>query len=96
VERRRGLVTKHAIKHVDRLLGNQNIDVWDSFACWVPHLIGAWKQIVVAMEWTDFDRDGQATLALNLATYAYQCFSGLPRSERVSLRSEAIWWASSS
>jgi hypothetical protein len=64
----RGLVTKHAIKQVDRLLSNQNIDVWDSFARWVPHLIGARKEIVVAMDWTDFDRDGQATLALNLVT----------------------------
>jgi hypothetical protein len=25
----RGLVTKHAIKQVDRLLSNQGIDVWD-------------------------------------------------------------------
>jgi hypothetical protein len=32
----RGLVTKHAIKQVDRLLSNQNIDVWDSFARWIP------------------------------------------------------------
>lgn len=64
----RGLVTKHAIKQVDRLLSNQNIDVWDSFARWIPHQIGARKEIVVAMDWTDFDRDGQATLALNLVT----------------------------
>ncbi len=64
----RGLVTKHAIKQVDRLLSNQQIDVWDSFAYWVPHLIGARTAIVVAMDWTDFDRDGQATLALNLVT----------------------------
>jgi len=64
----RGLVTKHAIKQVDRLLSNPNIDVWDSFAHWVPHLIAARKEIVVAMDWTDFDRDGQATLALNLVT----------------------------
>src|ERR1700686_685987 len=64
----RGLVTKPAIKQVDRLLSNQNIDVWDSFARWVPHLIGSRKEIVVAMDWTDFDRDGQATLALNLVT----------------------------
>jgi Transposase DDE domain len=64
----RGLVTKHAIKQVDRLLSNQNIDVWDSFARWVPHLIGGRREIVVAMDWTDFDRDGQATLALNLVS----------------------------
>src|SRR5580658_7289425 len=43
-----GLVTKHAIKQVDRLLSNSGIDV--------------------AMDWTDFDGDGQATLALNLVT----------------------------
>jgi len=64
----RGLVTKHAIKQVDRLLSNQGIDVWDSFACRVRHLIGARKEIVVAMDWTDFDGDGQATLALNPVT----------------------------
>jgi hypothetical protein len=64
----RGLVTKHAIKQVDRLLSNQGIDVWDSFAHWVPHVIGTRRNVLVAMDWTDFDRDGQATLALNLVT----------------------------
>src|SRR5208282_3308051 len=64
----RGLVTKHAIKQVDRLLSNQKIDVWESFAYWVPHMVGARRQIVVAMDWTDFDRDGQTTLALNMVT----------------------------
>ena len=33
----RGLKTKHAIKQVDRLLSNEGIIVWDSFAGWVPH-----------------------------------------------------------
>ena len=32
----RGLVTKHAVKQVDRLLSNDGIEVWDSFARWVP------------------------------------------------------------
>ena len=64
----RGLVTKHAIKQVDRLLSNQNIDVWDSFATGFRTDRSAYKEIVVAMDWTDFDRDGQATLALNLVT----------------------------
>ena len=36
----RGLKTKHAIKQVDRLLSNEGINVWDSFARWVPHQIG--------------------------------------------------------
>jgi len=60
----RGLVTKHAIKQVDRLLSNTGIDVWQSFARWAPHLVGFRNDIVVAMDWTDFDGDGQATLAL--------------------------------
>src|SRR5918911_5590255 len=64
----RGLVTKHAIKQVDRLLSNAGIDVWDSFARWVPHQIGTRRDILVAMDWTDFDRDGQSTLVLSLVT----------------------------
>jgi hypothetical protein len=53
----RGLVTKHAIKQVNRLLSNSSIDVWDSFARWVPHQIGEQRDILVAMDWTDFDHD---------------------------------------
>jgi Transposase DDE domain len=64
----RGLVTKHAVKQVDRLMSNQSIDVWDSFARWVPQQIGARQDILVAMDWTDFDRDGQSTLVLSLVT----------------------------
>lgn len=64
----RGLLTKHAIKQVDRMLSNKGIDVWDSFTRWVPHLIGTRDEIVVAMDWTNFDGDDQATLALNLVT----------------------------
>ncbi len=64
----RGLLTKHAIKQVDRLLSNQGIVVWDMFSPWVAEVVGRRKAIVVAMDWTDFDADGQTTLALNLVT----------------------------
>jgi Transposase DDE domain len=64
----RGLVTKHAVKQVDRLMSNAGIDVWDSFARWVPHQIGARRDILVAMDWTDFDHDSQSTLVLSLVT----------------------------
>ena len=46
----------------------QGIDVWDSFARWVPHQIGERRDILVAMDWTDFDHDDQATLVLSLVT----------------------------
>ena len=64
----KGLVTKHAVKQVDRMLSNNGIDVWSSFARWVPHQIGGHRDILVAMDWTDFDHDDQATLALHLVT----------------------------
>ena len=38
------------------------------FAAWVAEVVGARKTIVVAMDWTDFDADDQATLALSLVT----------------------------
>jgi len=64
----RGLLSKHAIKQVDRLLSNQGIVVWDMFAPWVAEVVGQRKTIVVAMDWTDFDADDQTTLALNLVS----------------------------
>ncbi len=62
----RGRSTKHAIKQVDRLLSNQGIDVEELLPLWVCHVIGSRPKIVVAMDWTEFDLDGQATLMLSL------------------------------
>lgn len=64
----RGLLTKHAVKQVDRLLSNPGVVVWDCFAYWVPQVVGARKAIVVAMDWTDFEGDKQTTLVLSLVT----------------------------
>jgi len=64
----RGLVTKHSIKQVDRLLSNNGVDVWELFAYWVPEMVGQREEIVVAMDWTDYDADDQATIAINLVT----------------------------
>jgi hypothetical protein len=64
----RGLADRHAIKQVDRMLSNAGIVVWDLFAPWAREVLGQRKAIVVAMDWTDFDADNQATLALSLVT----------------------------
>jgi hypothetical protein len=64
----RGLLTKHAIKQVDRLLSNEGIVVWNMFAHWVPEVIGTRRVAVIAMDWTDFDADDQTTLVLSLVT----------------------------
>lgn len=62
----RSLKPKHAIKQVDRLLSNEAIVVDDILERWVPFVIGARSSIVVAMDWTDFDADNQATIMLAL------------------------------
>jgi hypothetical protein len=64
----RSLKVKHAIKQVDRLLSNSGIDVSSSFEYWVGTVIGLRTSIVVALDWTEFDADGQSTIALHLVT----------------------------
>jgi hypothetical protein len=62
----RSLKLKHAVKQVDRLLSNPAIEVDDILVRWVPYIIGARTAIVVALDWTDFDADNQATIMLAL------------------------------
>src|SRR3954452_4924174 len=64
----RGRMTKHAVKQVDRLLSNPGIDVDAALRHWVPHVVGPRTAINVAMDWTEFDADGQATIMLSLLT----------------------------
>ncbi|MDQ2761963.1 MAG: IS4 family transposase [Pseudomonadota bacterium] len=64
----RGRMTKHAVKQVDRLLSNQGIDVDAALRHWVPYVVGPRASINVAMDWTEFDADGQATIMLSLMT----------------------------
>jgi hypothetical protein len=64
----RGLVTKHAVKQVDRLLSNDGIDIDAVLPHWVRHVTGSRTDIKVAMDWTDFDADKQATIMLSLIT----------------------------
>ena len=60
----RGLLPKHAIKQVDRLLSNRKLEAWDLFATWVPELVRSRTDLIVAMDWTDFDADGHLALKL--------------------------------
>lgn len=64
----RGLADKHAIKQVDRLLGNKGIDVWSLFADWVPFVLADRTEVVVALDWTDYAADDQCTISLSIVT----------------------------
>jgi Transposase DDE domain len=63
-----GLAPKHAIKQVDRMLSNDGIDVDRAQALWASFVVGTRKEILVALDWTEFDRDRHSTLALHLVT----------------------------
>src|SRR3954464_2526001 len=79
----RGLLPKHAVKQVDRLLSNPRIEA--VFASWVPEMVGPRTDIVVAMDWTDFDADGHLALHLvrNPGMVPNETICGVRRFHRV-------------
>jgi len=63
-----GLSAKHATKQVSRLFGNQKIDVWELLPRLVRRVLASRKEVVVSMDWTEFDGDDQSTLMLSIVT----------------------------
>ena len=64
----KGVQAKHATKQLDRLLSNTGIPLGRLFELWVQFVVGVRKEIVVALDWTEFDRDQQATICLYLVS----------------------------
>lgn len=64
----KGIQAKHATKQIDRLLSNTGIPLARLFELWVQFVVGVRKEIVVALDWTEFDADKQATICLYLVT----------------------------
>lgn len=63
-----GRSAKHAVKQVDRLLSNPKVSMEEAFLAWVPWVVASRRDIVVSMDWTEFDPDEQATLAICMVT----------------------------
>jgi len=59
---------KHGVKQTDRMIGNTGINVWLLFHPWAKFVVGGRKEVVVALDWTEFDADDHATLAGYLIT----------------------------
>jgi hypothetical protein len=62
------ITAKSGIKQVDRLLSNPLLDVEQVQKSWVKFVVGVRKQIVIAMDWTEFDDDDHSTLCAYLVT----------------------------
>jgi len=59
---------RFGVKQVDRFLSNTAIDVARLTPSWARFVVGARKEIVVALDWTDFERDDHATLCAYVVT----------------------------
>lgn len=63
-----GLDTKHAIKQVDRLLSNRNLQLEQLDVPWVRFVLGDRTDVVIALDWTEYAKDGHSVIAANVIT----------------------------
>jgi hypothetical protein len=61
-------VPKHGVKQVDRWLSNDAFDVWRLAPNWLSFVVGEREEIVLALDWTDFENDDHTTLCAYLVT----------------------------
>ena len=59
---------RYGVKQVDRFLSNRAIDVAKLTPSWAAFVLGARKEIVVALDWTEFEKDDHSTLCAYLVT----------------------------
>ncbi|MBV8282325.1 MAG: IS4 family transposase [Candidatus Eremiobacteraeota bacterium] len=63
-----GITAKSGVKQVDRMLSNSGFDLRVVLKQWVQFVVGARKEIVIALDWTDFERDDHTTLCAYVVT----------------------------
>lgn len=59
---------RHGVKQVDRFLSNRAIDVAALTPSWARFVIAERREIVVALDWTDFEKDDHTTLCAYVVT----------------------------
>ena len=64
----KGLTDKHAIKQVDRCIGNEKIDVDLLTTLWTRQWCEGREELIVNLDWTEFDADDQSMLVASLQT----------------------------
>lgn len=56
------------VKQVDRFLSNVRVDLAVLFPEWIKFVVGERKELTIALDWTDFDKDDHTTLAAYAVT----------------------------
>ena len=59
---------RHGVKQVDRFLSNRGIDVEAMTSAWASFVLGGRQEVLLALDWTEFDDDDHATLAVYVVT----------------------------
>jgi hypothetical protein len=59
---------KHGIKQFDRFLSNKGLDVENLRPAWVRFILGGRPEVLLALDWTEFDADDHATLCMYVVT----------------------------
>jgi hypothetical protein len=62
------ITPKSGTKQVDRLLSNDGVSLETIGAKWASFVVASRDEIVVALDWTEFDKDDHATLCAYLIT----------------------------
>lgn len=58
--------SKHAIKQIDRYLSNELIELEEFFESWISYQLGGLQDIIVAIDWTEFEQDQQSTVTIHM------------------------------
>lgn len=59
---------KNGVKQVDRFLSNKALDVEALTPSWVTFILGDRSEVVIVLDWTDYEKDDQTTLAAYVVT----------------------------
>ena len=50
------------------MLSNTKLNVWQLLNSWASYVIGSRSEIVVSLDWTEFDADEHSTIVLSMQT----------------------------
>jgi hypothetical protein len=59
---------KHGIKQFDRFLSNKGLDVEKLRPAWARFVLGGRPEVLLALDWTEFDDDDHSTLCMYVVT----------------------------
>ena len=59
---------RNGVKQVDRFLSNRGIAVEAMTEAWAKFVLGGRREVLLALDWTEFDDDDHATLAIYVVT----------------------------